>query len=122
MEDKHKKKQTKFKYSILTIVLLICIIELSVSAVQNISKNITFSSKIKGLEAKRNEELDKNKQLKSDIKNYNSYKTLESIARNNLKMAEKDEILVIVNKPEIKESEEVQVRDKKKNKNRKTAQ
>ena len=122
MEDKHKKKQTKFKYSILTIVLLICIIELSVSAVQNISKNITFSSKIKGLEAKRNDELDKNKQLKSDIKNYNSYKTLESIARNNLKMAEKDEILVIVNKPEIKESEEVQVRDKKKNKNRKTAQ
>ena len=122
MEDKHKKKQTKFKYSILTIVLLICIIELSVSAVQNISKNITFSSKIKGLKAKRNEELDKNKQLKSDIKNYNSYKTLESIARNNLKMAEKDEILVIVNKPEIKESEEVQVRDKKKNKNRKTAQ
>ena len=121
MENKPQKKQTKFKYSILTVVLLICIIELTVSAVQNISKNITFSSKIKGLEAKRNEELNKNKQLKSDLKNYNSDKILESIARNNLKMAEKDEILVIVNKTENKDSE-VPVNDKKKNKNRKTAQ
>ena len=121
MENKHQKRPTKFKYSILTVVLLICIIELSVSAVQNISKNITFSSKIKGLEAKRNEELDKNKQLKSDIQNYNSYKTLESIARNNLKMAEKDEILVIVNKTDLNQSEEIQENDKKKNKDRKTA-
>ncbi len=122
MEDKHQKKPAKFKYSILTIVLLICIIELTVSAVQNISKNITFSSKIKGLETKRNEELNKNKQLKSDLKNYNSEKILESIARNNLKMAGKDEILVIVNKADNKPSEEIPVNQKKKNKNRKTAQ
>lgn len=93
------KKKVKFHYSLLTIVLLICIIELTVSAVQNITKNINFSAKIRGLENKRNEELSKNKQLKSEIENYNSDAILESIARNNLKMAGKDEILIIINKP-----------------------
>ncbi len=119
MENNHQKKQTKFKYSILTVVLLICIIELTVSVVQNISKNITFSSKIKGLVAKRDEELNKNKQLKADIQNSNSERVLESIARNNLKMAGKDEILVIVNKTDKSSTEEVL--NNQKNKNRKTA-
>ena len=99
-EGNKPKKKLKLHYSMLTIVLLICIIELTVSAVQNISKNIHFSSKIKGLENKRNEELSKNKQLKSEIENFNSDMILESIARNNLKMAGKDEILIIINNPE----------------------
>ena len=96
----HSKRKFKLHYSMLTIVLLICIIELTFSAVQNISKNLHFASKIRGLEEKRNEELSKNKQLKSEIENFNSDMILESIARNNLKMAGKDEILIIINKPE----------------------
>lgn len=107
------KRKFKLHYSMLTVVLLICIIELSVSAVQNISKNIHYSSKIKGLEQKRDEELSKNKQLKSEIENFNSDMILESIARNNLKMAGKDEILIILNKPE-KVEESPQVDNKKK--------
>ena len=92
------KRKKKF-FSLLTFVLLICIIELTVSAVQNINKNINFISKIKGLEAKRDEELIRNKQLKSEIENFNSKTNLESIARNNLKMAGENEILLIINKP-----------------------
>lgn len=112
------KKKLKLHYSMLTVVLLICIIELTVSAVQNINKNIHFTSKIKGLENKRNEELSKNKQLKSEIENFNSDMILESIARNNLKMAGKDEILIIMNKPEIQQDEEsVNVKTKGKKKN-----
>ena len=95
-----QKKKFKPKYSLLTIFLLICIAELSFGVIQNINKTINFSSKIKGLENKRNEELNRNKQLKSDIENFNSEKSLESIARDSLKMAEEDEILVIINKPE----------------------
>lgn len=117
IENKPKKK-LKLHYSMLTVVLLICIIELTVSAVQNINKNIHFASKIKGLENKRNEELSKNKQLKSEIENFNSDMILESIARNNLKMAGKDEILIIMNKPEIQQDEEpvnVKAKGKKKN-------
>ncbi len=94
------KTKKKFKYSLLTFVLLLCIVELAVSNFNNISKNINFSGKIKGLETKKNEELDKNKQLKSEIKNFNSSMMLEAIARNNLKMAGQNEILVIINKPD----------------------
>ena len=113
--QKPQKKKFKLHYSMLTIVLLICIIELVVSNVQNISKNIHYSAKIKGLEKKRNEELSINKQLKSEIENYNSQATLESIARNNLKMAGKDEILIIINKPEqAEEVEKAETKSKKK--------
>lgn len=113
------KRKAKFRYSLLTIVLLICIIELTVSAVQNITKNINFSAKIRGLENKRNEELSKNKQLKSEIENYNSDAILESIARNNLKMAGKNEILIIINKPKEQQTDNGNDNDKAKNKNKK---
>ena len=95
-----KQKKRKLKFSLLTFVLLICIVELTFGAIQNITKTISFQSKIKGLENKKNEELRKNKQLKSEIENFNSDMILESIARNNLKMAGEDEVLLIINNPE----------------------
>ena len=73
------QRQMKFKYSLLTIVLIVCIIELLYSNIQNITKNINHQSKIKALEAKKNEELEKNKFLKSEIENFNSDEILESI-------------------------------------------
>lgn len=111
-QQKHQTHKKRVKYPLLTFVLLLCIIELAVSNFQNISKNISFSGKIKGLENKRDEELDKNKQLKSEIANFNSETTLESIARNNLKMAGQNEILVIINKPK-EEIEEENSKNKK---------
>ncbi len=111
------KKKKKIQYSLLTIVLIICIIELFVSSMQNINKNINFVSKIKGLENKRDEEYDKNRQLKSEIENFNSEQILESIARNNLKMAGQNEILIIINKPKtIDNDEELKVNNKMKHK------
>lgn len=95
-----KNKSKKIKLSLLTIVLIICIIELLFGSAQNINKIISYKSKIKGLENKRNEELRKNKQLKSEVKNFDSEMTLEAIARNNLKMAGEDEVLIIINKPQ----------------------
>lgn len=113
-QNSNQPRKKKF-YSLLTIVLLICIIELTVSAIQNINKNINFISKIKGLEQKRDEELDKNKQLKSELENFNSATTLESIARNNLKMAGENEILIIINKPTEEQTQEINVNNKDKN-------
>ena len=101
------------KISLLTFVLIICILELIFGAVQNINKSINFSSKIKGLEQKRDEELNKNKQLKSEIENFNSDMILESIARNNLKMAGEDEVLIIINKPKEEQNQIVNVNNKK---------
>jgi cell division protein FtsB len=111
-------EKKKIKYSLLTFVLLICIIELIVSNISNINKNISFASKIKGLEAKRNEVLNTNKQLKSDIENFNSEATLEAMARNNLKMAGKNEVLIIVNEPKEEPAEENE-KDKKNKKEKK---
>ena len=45
-----------------------------------------------------------NKKLKNEISNFESLHSLEAIARNNLKMAGEDEILVIVNKKESTET------------------
>ena len=108
----------KLKFSLLTFVLVICIIELAFGSIQNLSKTISFQSKIKGLENKRNEELIRNKQLKSEIENYNSDMILESIARNNLKMAGEDEVLLILNNP--KEEEQTNDKDKKNKKDKQT--
>ncbi len=117
IENSRQKKRYSHKYSLLTFVLLICILELSFGVVQNINKSFNFKSKIKGLENKRNEELDRNKQLKSDIANYNSIKSMESIARNSLKMASEDEILIMIKKPAAEDQSEVMVNNfKKKNK------
>ena len=99
-DKQNMSKSRKIKFSFLSFVLLLCIIELAFGVVQNLSKTISFQSKIKGLENKRNEELAKNKQLKSEVENFNSDMILESIARNNLKMAGEDEVLLIINKPE----------------------
>ncbi len=108
----NQKKHAKYKYSLLTVVLLICIIELVVSNIQNISKNINYTAKIRGLQAKKAEEVNKNKQLKSEIENYNSDVILESIARNNLKMAGQDEILIIMNNSKDNAPQEVEVTNK----------
>ena len=99
---------SKRKFSLLTLVLIICVIELTFGAIQNINKTISFRAKIKSLEAKRNEEVSKNKRLKSEIENFNSDMILESIARNNLKMAGEDEVLIIINNPNEKDTKDNQ--------------
>ena len=95
-----QKVKLGLQYSLITLVLLVCIIQLSVSVYNNINKTISFQAKKKELENKRNEELTKNEKLKSELENFNSDTVLQSIARNNLKMAEEDEILIIMKKQE----------------------
>lgn len=111
------KKNGKIKFSLLTFVLIICIIELLFGSAQNLNKLISFKSKIKSLENKKNEELIRNKQLKSEVNNFDSDMTLEAIARNNLKMAGEDEVLLIINKPE-----EIQEEGKTKDNHKKNRQ
>lgn len=113
-------KKSKMHYSLLTVVLVICIVELAFGAFQNINKNVNFLSKINGLENLRNKELSKNKQLKSEIENFNSEISLESIARNNLKMAGENEVLIIINRPKTDSEAFVNVSNKKKAKHNKT--
>lgn len=93
-----EKHHTQFYYSFLTIVLLICLVQMSFSALLNVTKIVAYHRKISTLESKQIAAEARNAELQKDIKNFSTTATMESIARNNLKMAGKDEVLVIVNK------------------------
>ena len=102
---KHKgTSRSGFYYSFLTIVLVLCFVQITCGAFLNISKLVSYQSKMTQLrENKQIAEL-RNKQLKEDISSFSAVASLEAIARNNLKMASDDEVLVIINsKPKEEE-------------------
>jgi len=86
-----------FYYSFLTIILILCLGQIAFSAILNVSKIIAYRGKINKLEKTRDAALALNEQLKGNINNFSNVAGLEEIARNNLKMASKDEVLVIIN-------------------------
>ena len=56
-----------------------------------------------------------NQRLKEELEDFSSLKSLEAIARNNLKMAGEDEVLVIINKPQAPAAETKKKKTLKKN-------
>ncbi len=105
-----KKKALKLRYSFLTLVLLACLCYVGFSAFYNISKTINYQGKIRKMEHAKEQAMFNNIRLKEELDNFNSLRSLEAIARNNLKMAGDDEVLVIINK---KEEPKVEVQNKK---------
>lgn len=101
-QEKNNKRKNKirFYYSFLTIVLLICLVQIGISAFNNITKSISYHGKIKKMKALNQQAYIENQRLKEELDDFSSMKSLEAIARNNLKMAGKDEVLVIINKPQ----------------------
>ncbi len=91
------KNKTGFYYSFLTLVLLFCLIQIGFGAILNISKTISYKAKISTLTKIRDNAENQNQELKQDIKLFSSMPSLEGIARNNLKMAGKDEVLILIN-------------------------
>ena len=94
-----------FYYSFLTIILILCLIQITVSAVLNVSKVISYKAKIVQITKTRDSALALNEQLKDNIKNFSNVAGLEAIARNNLKMSSEDEVLVIINNSTNEEKE-----------------
>ena len=101
VKDKSKKHKRKivFYYSFLTFVLLFCLIQVGISVLLNTSKTVAYHGKIKTMEKVRDDAEQRNKDLKNDIKLFSKSSSLEEIARNNLKMAGDNEVLVIINNP-----------------------
>ncbi|MBR6126844.1 septum formation initiator family protein [bacterium] len=95
-----------FYYSFLTVVLILCLFQITVSAVLNISKIISYKAKIVQITKSRDAAMATNEQLKDNIKNFSNVQGLEAIARNNLKMSGEDEVLVIINSPNEDEKPE----------------
>ncbi len=104
-EQKQNNSSSGFYYSFLTIVLLLCLIQITISAVLNISKIISYNAKIIQIRNTRDAALALNEQLKDNIKNFSNATGLEAIARNNLKMSSEDEVLVIINSAQEPEEE-----------------
>ncbi len=99
-KNNKRKNKIRFYYSFLTIVLLVCLVQIGFSAFNNITKSISYHGKIKKMKALNEQAYVENQRLKEELEDFNSTKSLEAIARNNLKMAGEDEVLVIINKPQ----------------------
>lgn len=104
IDDKSKKSRPSsigngFYYSFLTVILLLCLIQITISAVLNVSKIVSYKAKIIQITKTRDAALALNDQLKDNIKNFSNVTSMEAIARNNLKMSGEDEVLVIINTP-----------------------
>ena len=112
-KSKNKKASASsgFYYSFLTSILLLCLIQITISAVLNVSKVISYNAKIAQITKTRDAAKALNEQLKDNINNFSNVTGLEAIARNNLKMSSEDEVLVIINtvKEEIKKEEEKKI-------------
>ena len=91
------KNKTGFYYSFLTLVLLFCLIQIGFGAILNISKTSSYRAKISTLSKIRDEAENQNQELKKKKKMFSSMSSLEGIARNNLKMAGEDEVLILIN-------------------------
>ncbi len=102
---KKKSSGNGFYYSFLTVILLLCLVQITISAVLNVSKIISYQAKIVQITKSRDAALSLNDQLKDSIKNFSNVNGLEEIARNNLKMSGEDEVLVIINKPNEEETQ-----------------
>ena len=106
-QQKKKIRKIRFYHSFLTIILLLCVFQISASALLNLAKIVIYQAKIitaKELKAKAEAT---NYNLKNEIQNFSSMYKVESIARNNLKMAAKDEVLIIINQDK-KEAQQVE--------------
>ena len=100
-QQKKKIRKIRIYHSFYTIVLLILVIQIGYSALLNLAKIVVYQTKIIKAQNLQAEAEARNKYLKNEIKNFNTMYKVESIARNNLKMAAKDEVLIIINQPAV---------------------
>lgn len=103
---KNTNKEKTATYSALTLVLLIFILQTTFGMVVNILRNIDTFTKLKIVGNANKHAKTVNYNLKYEMKSFNSAKNLESIARNNLKMAAPDEILLVINQPQPEKTKE----------------
>ena len=96
--QKRRNRKTGFYYSFLTIILVFCLIQIGYGAILNISNIISYQGKLLTLENVLKQAKLHNQDLKAERKMITSDNSLEGIARNNLKMAGRDEVLIIINK------------------------
>ena len=112
-KQKKERRHTQFYYSFLTIVLFVCFLQMSFSAMLNITKVIAYHKKIGTLKNKQELAKKTNEELKRDLKNFSTTEAMESIGRNNLKMAGKHEVMIILNQQQLQDDSNTKEKHKK---------
>jgi len=95
-QKKPKRKSVRIYYLLLSIVLIVCLIQGVRGLCLNVAKYVTLEKKLEKLREINISAKVKNRELKSEIKNYTSPKGIESLARDNLNMVGKNEVLVLI--------------------------
>ena len=108
-QQKKKIRKVRFYHSFLTIVLIICVLQIGYSALLNLAKIVVYQTKIVKAQELKNQAETRNHDLKNEIQNFSSMYKVESIARNNLKMAGKDEVLIIINQSDNSNDESKEI-------------
>lgn len=102
------KPRQAVAYSALTVILLVFIVQAGFSMILNIVRNIDYYNKLQIINREYKEAQKKNKNLQYELQSYNTAKSLEAIARNNLKMAANNEILLLINAEDMEAAEKQQ--------------
>jgi cell division protein FtsB len=94
--QQRKVYRRKLSYVVLTVVLSLCLMQFLYSIAYNFTRFIVLNGQIDRLEKLYQASNERNNDLRAQLKVYSSYKGIEELARNNLKMVGKDEVLVLI--------------------------
>ncbi len=83
-------------YFCIAVILCVCLVQFLYSSLYNFTKYIVLNRQENRLEELNSMAIRKNEQLKNQLEVYSSCKGIEELARNNLKMVGKDEVLVLI--------------------------
>jgi len=94
------KKNTgkRIHYMLITLVLVILLLQIARGMYLNVIQYVVLKRQLNKLEYINQQAKEKNLELKKQLKDYTSKKGIEALARDNLQMVGKDEILVILKK------------------------
>ncbi|MEI7473402.1 MAG: septum formation initiator family protein [bacterium] len=93
-----KSNPKQLYYLFISFVLGLCLFQAVRGATLNSFKFLTLNKQCSELKYIHRDAKEKNDDLKSQLESYTSIKGIEALARNNLKMVGKNEVLVVIKK------------------------
>ena len=106
---KKNRKEKHTLYSMLTFVLVICLIQAVRGAILNIENYVSLDRKIAKLEQIKQKSTEENEDLRAKLAEFKSMQGVEDVARNELKMAGKNEVLLLIKAKSTESPDEAKI-------------